>query len=339
MKQSKKKILKDFDPNGVGLDNGRFIGLPFDKSNADIVLLPVPWDVTVSFGAGTSKGPQNILDCSSQLDLYLEDNPDFWKQGIFFKSPSRKIAKKNNRLRKLSSKHIQNLEQGNPADKKILDEVNNESYLLKKWVRKKTRKLLKQGKKVGIVGGEHSVPLGFLEALAERHKSFGILQIDAHCDLRESYEGFTYSHASIFNNALQIPQIKKLVQVGIRDFCEQEAQMAMDDGRIHLYSMQEIRESSMRGFSFSYYVNRIIQHLPKKVYVSFDIDGLEGHLCPNTGTPVPDGFSFAEAVFILKALKESGRKVIGFDLCEVAGKGKWDGNVGARVLYRLCSLL
>ncbi len=339
MKQPKKKILKDFDPNGIGLDNGRFIGLPFDKTNADIVLLPVPWDVTVSYGAGTSKGAQNILDCSSQLDLYLEDNPDFWKQGIFFKSPSQKIAKKNNRLRKLSAKHIQDLEQGKSSDKKILEEINNESYLLNKWVKKKTRKLLKQGKKVGIVGGEHSVPLGFLEALAEKHKSFGILQIDAHCDLRESYEGFTYSHASIFNNALQIPQIKKLVQIGIRDFCEQEAQMAMDDERIHLYSMQEIRESAMRGFSFSYYVNRMIQHLPKKVYVSFDIDGLEGHLCPNTGTPVPGGFSFAEAVFILKALRESGRKVIGFDLCEVAGKGKWDGNVGARILYRLCSLL
>src|SRR5690606_19124611 len=109
--------------------------------------------------------------------------------------------------------------------------------------------LLKQGKKVGLIGGDHSTPLGFIKALAAVHGSFGVLQIDAHADLRKAYEGFTYSHASIMYNVLEmIPEVSKLVQVGIRDYCEEE-KLYIDQNpeRIRTWFDQEIKEKQFEG--------------------------------------------------------------------------------------------
>jgi agmatinase len=343
---SKEDKIKQFNPSGIGLKNSNFIGLPFDESEAEIVLLPVPWDVTVSFAEGTSSGPQNILNCSSQLDLYDSDLEDAWKIGIFMKQPDSWWVNRNRELRKISKSYIDFLERGGRISDSIrmevsLNVINEDCNRLNQWVYKQTSELLKQGKKVGVVGGEHSVPLGYMKALAERHSDFGVLQIDAHQDLRKAYEGLTYSHASIFYNALEIPSISRLVQVGIRDTCE--AEITLTDGsfgRIMIYSDQTLKERQFTGESFHHICSEIVEQLPPKVYISFDIDGLVPELCPNTGTPVPGGLQFWEAVYLIKTLANSGREIIGFDLCEVAGtKHEWDGNVGARVLYKLCNLM
>ena len=338
--------MTNFDPNGVGLKNGHFIGLPFSEADAGTVLLSVPWDVTVSASAGTSTGPQNILDCSSQLDLFDADMPEAWKSGIYFRPPNEQWKKRNEELRPLAKRYIDFLENGgNPGTrldmKTIQTKINEASEELNNWVFRESKKLLEKGKRVGVVGGEHSVPLGFLEALAGRHEGFGVLQIDAHQDLREAYEGFTFSHASIFHNALKIKQINKLVQVGIRDHCEAEMALAKSsEGRIEVWPDQQIRERVLAGKSFAKLCKKIIAPPPHHVYVSFDIDGLSPGLCPNTGTPVPGGLHFGEAMLLLKTLAGSGRQIIGFDLCEVAGTGNdWDGNVGARVLYKLCNFM
>ncbi len=343
---SKAEKIKSFDPSGVGLRNGHFIGLPFDESDAEVVLLSVPWDVTVSSGEGTSTGPANILACSPQLDLFDPDIPDAWKIGLFMRPSNEYWLRRNQELRPLSKRYIDFLEEGgDPAsDKemsKILDEINQSCKNLKDWVYLETRQLMEAGKLVGIVGGEHSVPLGYLQALAERHGNFGILQIDAHMDLREAYEGFAYSHASIFFNALQIPQITRLVQVGIRDYCEAEWSLAQESGsRVHVFTDQSIREMQFEGATYHAICESVIASLPEKVYVSFDIDGLEPSLCPNTGTPVPGGLQFQEAIYLIRQLRQSGKTIIGFDLCEVGGEGnEWDGNVGARVLYKLANAL
>lgn len=343
---TKAEKTAKFDPNGVGLDNGHFIGLPFDEKDAETVLLPVPWDVTVSFSDGTATGPQNILDCSPQLDLYDADMPQAWKAGIYFRHLDLQWLNRNEELRPLAEKYIEFLERGgNPSTeleyKTIQKRINDACEELKNWVYLHTKQLMENGKRVGIVGGEHSVPLGFLEALAERHEAFGILQIDAHQDLRKAYEGFEYSHASIFYNALKISRLKKLVQVGIRDHCEAEMQLAeSSNGRIEVWLDQRIRERILAGKSFQKLCKKIIAPLPHHVYLSFDIDGLRPDLCPNTGTPVPGGLSFSEAMVLMKTLVESGRQIIGFDLCETAGTGHdWDGNVAARVLYKLCNFM
>ncbi len=205
-------------------------------------------------------------------------------------------------------------------------------------VKEKALFWMAQGKKVVLLGGDHSTPLGYYEALASIHDNFGILHLDAHMDLRIAYEGFTYSHASIMYNALQIPQISKIVQVGIRDFCEQEVTVVhQSKGRVLVNTDSDLKKESFEGTNWSEQCDAIIAGLPQKVCISFDIDGMYPWYCPNTGTPVPGGFSFEEAVYLFNKLAASGKEIIGFDLVEVApGETDWDGNVGARMLFHMC---
>lgn len=333
----------NFDPSGIGLKNGNFIGLPFTEETAGIVLLPVPWDVTVSFAEGTAFAPGAILEASSQLDLYDADIPQAWKLGIFMQPVDQDILNENKSLRAAAISYIKFLEEGGLISESkemqtILKEINEGGGRLNKWVYNRSLDLLKKKKLVGIVGGDHSVPLGYLQALSEIHSDFGILQIDAHHDLRESYEGFTFSHASIFYNALKIENVSKLVQVGIRDYCEEEVEVVKKEGnRISVFYDQQLKENAFNGMNWNMQCEEIISELPGKVYVSFDIDGLDPKLCPGTGTPVPGGIEYAGIIFLLKKIVESGRKIIGFDLCEV-GNAEWDANVAARILYKLCNL-
>ncbi len=343
---SKEFKISNFNPSGIGLKNGHFIGLPFEENESTIVLVPVPWDVTVSFGEGTATAAQNILEESCQLDLLDHDVKDAWKAGIYMRHLDLSWLNRNEELRPLAESYINFLENGGLPGRdlqmdSLLEEINHSCVELKTWVFEQTSALLREGKRVGIVGGEHSVALGYLEALARYAGEFGVLQIDAHQDLRVAYEGFIYSHASIFYNALDIKEMTKLVQVGVRDHCEEEVRRtAMLKDRVHLWTAQNLREQQFGGKNFANLCKQIVAQLPERVYISFDIDGLDPVLCPNTGTPVPGGLQYQEAMFLLKTVVESGREIIGFDLCEVAGVGnEWDGNVGARVLYKLCNFM
>lgn len=335
---------KDFNPSGVGLKNGNFIGLPFNEESANIVLVPVPWDVTVSYGEGTALAPQAILEASVQLDLFDADVKEAWKHGIFMQPLNENILADRNEIRPEAVKYIDFLENGgcvaeNAKMKHRLETINNRCEELNNWVFRQTQQLLGKGKLLGIVGGDHSVPLGFLKALAEKHSDFGVLQIDAHLDLRNSYEGFTYSHASIFNNALEIKNISKLVQVGIRDYCEEEVARVAEEGeRISVFYDQEMKENIFQGSNWNQQCVEIIKELPDKVYISFDMDGLDPKLCPNTGTPVPGGLDYNEAIFLFKKIIESGRQIIGFDVCET-GSAEWDASVAARIIYKLSNLM
>jgi agmatinase len=219
--------------------------------------------------------------------------------------------------------------------------VNAAGGELRTWLRDITLSHLKEGKFVGVVGGDHSTPLGFIDALATLHSDFGILQIDAHCDLREAYEGFEFSHASIMWNALKIPQISKLVQVGIRDYAQCEVDLiASSGGRVKTFFDHELKEAQYDGKTWRSLCKDIVAALPPKVYLSFDIDGLDPKLCPHTGTPVPGGLEFHQAVTLIHEVIISGRSLIGFDLNEVTpGDDEWDANVGARLLFKLCNLV
>jgi agmatinase len=198
---------------------------------------------------------------------------------------------------------------------------------------------LNQNKLVALLGGDHSTPLGLMQALSEKYSSFGILHIDAHADLREAYEGFEFSHASIMYNAIKLPQVTRLVQVGIRDYCVAENQLIKSDARITTFFDREIKQSQFEGVTWSVTCDKIIEALPERVYLSFDIDGLDPKLCPHTGTPVPGGLEFEQSIYLIEKLVHSGRTIIGFDLNEVApGNDEWDANVGARLLYRLSNL-
>uniref|UniRef100_UPI0032168EE9 agmatinase family protein n=1 Tax=uncultured Draconibacterium sp. TaxID=1573823 RepID=UPI0032168EE9 len=331
-----------FNPNGVGVKNGNFIGLPFTVENAEVVLLPVPWDVTVSYGDGTALGPNAILEASSQLDLFDLDVNDGWEKGIYFQQVNAAVLERRNVIRPKATKYIEFLENGgdisaNAEMSELLDEINTECEAFNFFVYRESKKLLDAGKLVGLVGGDHSTPLGYLKALSEKYSDIGVLHIDAHMDLRSAYEGFTYSHASIFNNALQLSAIKKMVQVGIRDCCDEEVELAATDERVHVFFDQHLKEEEFNGASWNSQCEDIIADLPGNVYISFDVDGLDPKLCPSTGTPVPGGLGFNQAIFLFKKIVESGRKIIGFDVCET-GNDEWDANVAARIIYKLCLL-
>lgn len=342
--------LSKFDPNSVGLRSNNIFGLPFSEDESALVLLPVPWEVTVSYRPGTARGPEHIFDASMQVDLYDPDVVDGWKKGFYMLPVDKNIRKKSDFLRQCAELIISYLVEGGHVAKneqlsEKLQEINCGGKMLYDWVHEMTASLLKEGKKVGLIGGDHSTPLGFIKALSEVHEDFGVLQIDAHADLRNAYEGFTYSHASIMYNVLkEVPQVKKLVQVGIRDYCDEELEMIQNsNGRITTFFDRDIKAQQYEGSSWKQVCEQVIDQLPQKVYISFDIDGLDPKLCPDTGTPVPGGFEVEQVFYLFRLLHASGRELIGFDLNEVScGEHSVDGIdaiVGARILYKLCNFM
>ncbi len=339
--------LSHFDHNQAGNPNNNIFGLPFTEDDAKLVLLPVPWEVTVSFGAGTSRAADHIFKASLQVDLYDPDVKDGWRHGYYMKPVDRKILLKSDYLRKEAELYIDYISKGNDvlANKfmcKSLREINEGSLMLNDWVYEQTKALLEKDKLVGLIGGDHSTPFGFFKAIAEKYGDFGILQIDAHLDLRVSYEDFKYSHASVMYNALtEIPQLTKLVQVGIRDYGEDEYQFIQDNQpRITTYFDKDIKERQYEGETWKSIVEDIVSQLPQQVLISYDIDGLDPKLCPGTGTPVAGGFEAEQINYLFKKVVESGRKLIGFDLNEVGvGDGGADANIAARILFKLCNLM
>ncbi len=333
--------MENFNPNDIGIANGNFYGLPYSVEESDVVLVSVPWDVTTSYAAGTSEGPQAMLDASLQVDLFDESVPNAWEVKIGTRPIEDDIYTLNKETRKVAEEIIGELEQG--ADPASLEKktaiVNAASEKVNDYVESVTSELLERGKKVGLIGGEHSVPYGYIKALAKKYDDFGVLHIDAHADLRNAYEGFEYSHASIMYNVLdKIPQVSRICQVAVRDFCSDESEIMNAGGKVTSFTDKLIHAKKFEGMSWKEICNAIIGCLPEYVYISFDIDGLSPELCPHTGTPVPGGMSFREADYLLEKLKNSGKKIIGFDLCEVAPgeDSEWDANVGVRMLFKLC---
>ncbi len=330
-----------FDPDAAATGDGIY-GLPHTPEQARVVLLPVPWQATVSYGSGTADGPAAILAASRQVDLTDRETGKPYAAGIAMLPIPARARAWSDEAHALSRPIV---ERGGPGDDPALQaaaaRVEALSIQLNAEVEAETRRWLDAGKLVGVVGGDHSSPLGAIRAIAERHPGAGILHFDAHLDLRQSYEGLRYSHASIMWNVLQeAPGIARLVHVGIRDFGAAEQVLVEErPDRLRAHFDADLRAQLLEGKTWRDIAGRIVADLPREVYVSFDIDGLDPALCPHTGTPVVGGLSFAEACYLLRAVQRSGRRIVGFDLCEVApdpeGRSEWDGNVAARVLYKL----
>jgi agmatinase len=335
---------QDHDPDAAPLADAGLFGLPTTPDEARLVIVPVPWDATTSYRPGTSRGPAAIRIASHQLDLYDSDLGEPWRAGIAMLEIPTDVMRWNSEARADAEQIIDvgGRIAGDAALTAALARVNDASVRLNKHVYDTVDHHLRAGKIVGVLGGDHSVPFGAIARMAESHDSFGILHIDAHADLREAYEGFEWSHASIMNNVIRkVPNVTKLVQVGIRDFAKGEVDFATANGsRVSVHYDAQLAERSFAGESWQHICDAIVSELPPKVYVSFDIDGLDPKLCPNTGTPVPGGLSFQQAAYLVKRLVLSGRTIIGFDLNEVVpgpDGDEWDANVGARVLYKLCA--
>ncbi len=325
----------DFDPDAPAAGEDGLYGLPYSADEAAIRVLAVPFEATTSFGRGTAEGPAAILEASWQVDLTDIHVGEVWKHGLALVPEIPEIAELN---RKACEAALPIIEAGGaftPEHEALLQQVNAAGERLNTIVREQTLGTYRRGQIPAVLGGDHAVPFGAIAAAAEVHGPIGILHFDAHADLREAYEGFTWSHASIFFNVLtRIRGIERISQVGLRDVGRQESRMAAQDPRIDWFTWPALAQAGFAGRTWNDLCQKMIANLPQKVWVSFDIDGLSPDHCPGTGTPVPGGLGFEQAIALLDALARSGREIVGFDLCEVAGQ-PWDANVGARLLYKL----
>lgn len=331
-----------FDPSGTGSYRDGLFGVPTQAEQARIVIIPVPWEVTTSYGGGTASGPSAILEASPQIDLFDLELGTAYEQGYHMLPIPETLAALNAQLRPAALRVRQELEDEgrlSVGNLKILAEINRACAQMTEWVHQQAKDILARGQIPAVVGGDHSSPEGNIQAVSETlNGDFGVLHIDAHADLRHQYQGFERSHASIMNNVMSAKwKPKKLVQVGIRDFSREEYEMSQRED-IATFFDAELKRSLFEGESWKACCDRILEPLPANVYVSFDIDGLSPEFCPGTGTPVPGGLSFDQATYLLSSIKRLNKKIVGFDLNEVAPQEgtEWDGNVGARLLYKMC---
>ncbi len=331
------------NPNDTALADSGIFGLGSTEKESALCLLGVPWEATTSYGDGASRGPEIILNASHQVDLFDIETGTQYEHGYFMADISNDWKAANSQAKLQAQKVVAAISEGLNPDVKLQTAVNQKSEELNNWVRTQCMTWLKQGKMVGVIGGDHSTPFGLISALTEKYQGqFGILHIDAHADLRDTYQGFEYSHASIMHNVITKLNPKKLVQVGIRDFSPDENSFIESHrGQIKTYFDLPLKRRLFKGENWQNICNEIVSELPQNVYISFDIDGLSPEFCPHTGTPVPGGLSFDQTLCLFATLHESGKKIIGFDLNEVAAPqnldlAEWDGNVGARMLFKLC---
>jgi agmatinase len=330
-----------FDPSAAALPGSGVFGLPHSEAEAAVVLVPVPFEVTTSYGGGAAQGPAVILEASRQIDLFDVETGRPYEAGIHMLPPSEAILRLDRDARADAERVKEAGGAGDdPGLRAAAARVNGATAEMNRLVEAEVARLLAAGKKVGVVGGDHSTAFGSVAAHARAFPGVGVLHLDAHADLRHAFEGFADSHASILHNvAERVPGVARIVQVGVRDVSEDEWEYARaSGGRIVIHHDAVLAAARFEGETWGAQVRRIVDALPRDVYLSFDVDGLDPALCPHTGTPVPGGLSFAEACALVAGVVRSGRRIVGFDLVEVApgpDGDQWDGNVGARLLYKM----
>lgn len=342
---TKSKI--EFDPNCLVPDNGNYFGFPIDAADAALVLISAPWDTTVSTRAGSSYAPDAIIEASRFVDFYEPMAPDSWRKGIATLPIDYSIQDLSHRLRSDADKVI-NMSHSdadyilnNIMHARRLRRINEGSVQINEKIYSQSKMWLQQGKIVGLVGGDHSTSYGNIRAVGECYSEFGVLHIDAQCNLKEQCYGFSHSHSSVMHNVLNnVSTLKRLVSVGVREFSPNEWQRSEDDERIRLFTGQYIWSSHFEGVNWSTICDEIIAELPENVYISLDIDGFTVECSPHTGTTISGGLRFPEVVYLMSKLVGSGRKIIGFDLTEVVPdvEDKTDAMIAARLLFKMCSM-
>ena len=334
--------MTDFNPSATGSSDLGLFGIPTTAESARVVIIPVPWEVTTSYGSGASHGPSGVLEASAQVDLFDLELGTAYEQGYHLLPIPADLRALNDRLKdeaRLIREHADSGGEISPEWQTRIDAINAGCLKMSEWVHARATEILKRGQIPAVLGGDHSSPEGVIRAVCEHtEEPVGVLHIDAHADLRDAYQGYARSHASIMHNVMHASwKPAKLVQVGIRDFSAEEYELTQSRADIMTFFDLQLKRETFEGQPWASLCTRIVAQLPKAVYISFDIDGLSPEYCPHTGTPVPGGLSFDHANYLIRAVVQSGRRIVGFDLNEVApGDDEWDGNVGARLLFRLC---
>lgn len=340
--------MAHFDPGAAAAPDSGIFGLQTGAQDSAVHILGVPFDATASYRKGAWRGPDAVLRASRQVDLFDLSTGRPYEAGFWMPPLDPRLTALNGEASELADAII--AVGGDLRDEPALaldrERVNEIGAEVNQLVHAATALVLEQNKLPALVGGDHSAPFGAIQACAERFPGLGVLHFDAHADLRVAYEGFEWSHASIMDNvARKLPGVAKLVQVGIRDFSEEEYERIRNSrGRIATLFDRDWANARLEGRDMRETIRAHLSSLPELVYVSFDVDGLDPALCQNTGTPVPGGLSWSEAMLWLDELARSGRRVVGLDLNEVNpgdardDEDSWDAIVGARLLYRMLGI-
>jgi agmatinase len=266
--------------------------------NSKVVVVQAPYEHTVSYGGGTKKGPHGIITASRYVEFYDEelDRELCNEVGIATLPP---------------------IQFGKKTDAKAMAMIHRQ-----------VEQLLAADKFVVTLGGEHTITQATIAAHVKKYPNMSVLQFDAHSDLRESYQGSTFSHASVMARVCEILHPTKIVQVGIRAQCIEEARFIKARG-IHTFYAHTLRG----GFNWS---DAVIECLSDEVYITFDVDGLDPSIMPSTGTPEPNGLFWAETLHLLRRVGEQ-KRIIGFDVVELApAKGVHHADLtAAKLTYKM----
>jgi agmatinase len=248
-------------------------GVTADPASAAAAIIPVPYDLTSTWRKGADRGPSALLDASGTIELYdIETDSEPWKRGIVTLPPI--------------------LHDGGPEE-------------LAQRVRAATAEVLARGAVPVVIGGEHSVTIGAVEAAADAFPGVGVLQVDAHGDTRETYGGSTHNHACVMARARERCPI---VQVGIRAVDASEMP-GLDPDRV--FWAHEIA-----GRGGSGWMDRVVELLPETVYLTIDLDAFDPSLLPATGTPEPGGLGWYEVNELVRRVARE-RRIVGFDVVEL----------------------
>lgn len=255
-----------------------FLGLESEFSDykrADFAIVPIPYDATASFLGGTRHGPAAIIKASQQVDLFDEElEAEFFKAGIATLDPL--------------------------APERAGPEAMHEAIFTS------ARQIVRDGKFLFGLGGEHGVSSALVRAVMTKHKKLSVLQIDAHLDLRDSYEGSKYSHASVMRRVHDYGA--KIVPVGIRNTAAEEFKFLKSSGISPITVKQTLLDDD--------WLDRILDMLGEKVYITLDIDGFDPAYAPGTGTPEPGGLDWHQVTSLLR-LVAAEKIVVGADIVEV----------------------
>lgn len=272
---------------------------------AQIVIVQAPYEHTVSYGGGTKKGPKAIIDASAYVEFY-DDETD------------RELC----------------FDLGIATDKPLAFGAATDSKALA-IIQKRVAQLLAKEKFVVTLGGEHTISAAPIAAHLEHYPTMSVLQFDAHSDLRDSYQGSKYSHASVMARVAEMMPPKRITQVGIRALCSEERAFIREN-KVNTFFASALH----KGDHGKNWAKKVVQTLGKDVYITFDVDALDPAIMPSTGTPEPDGLTYHEALEVVREVVRSGRRVVGMDVVELAPVPKvtHPDLTTARLLYKMLNL-
>lgn len=338
------KFGLNFSLSNSNDNGGYYFRDALSVQDAECVLVSVPWAVTSAAGQGSAYTPDAIIDASTSVSLYDIVSQTSIAGRVATAEVDYDLQESSLQLGGDATKVVSHIEDGGTLSGdyfiRKVNRINIGFRDMHRSVGKRVFRYADKGKIVGVIGGDHSVALGAVRSISSVYPNMGVLFIDAHCDLRPSGKIFAYSHLSIARNIIdEVPQISKMVQVGVRDMSQEELEFAQTNPKIELFCHEQLAHSLYNGQSWSSICDKVVETLPKQVYISFDIDALSPECCPHTKRPVAGGMTFDQAVALINRVAESGREIIGFDLTEIVPimDSGVDAAVGARLLVKLCA--